>query len=105
MAGPAYSAVPASFLDAYFLRVSREVYIVAMLQPATRMAAIARDLGHILAFGVTAMVAAKLGIAANTASTRHVPAFSFFRHIRYLLVLIIFRVHLYLRLLPSSGCP
>ena len=64
-----------------FLHRFREVYLIAMLDAAARMAAIARDLGHVLALSVSAVIAAKFGITANATTAHLVPAFPFVRHI------------------------
>ena len=50
---------------------------------------VARDIGHVLPFSVTAVIAAIFRIAANGASTHFVSAFSFICHFSFLLLLII----------------
>jgi len=73
------------FPNYVFLHAFREVYDSVTLYAAAGMAAIARDLGHILTLSIATMVAAIFCITAYAATTHFVSALTFICHDLFLL--------------------
>jgi hypothetical protein len=71
-----------------FLHVIREVYLIVTLYSTTGMSTIARDLGHVLAFGVSAVIAAIFRISAHCATAHFVSTFTFICHVKVSFVVI-----------------